>query len=229
MATIEENLAALKICIERGKPTKDASYPPDMKGQPGSVELTAELIEAGVSPESILNDGMVPAMRVVGQRFQDGEAFVPDMLISAGAMKKAMVLLEDVLKKAGIEPKGTFIAGTVEGDLHDIGKNLVCMMVEGNGWKVVDLGVDTTAPKFVAAADEHPDAVVGMSALLTTTMLSMRGICKALKEKHPDMKTMIGGAPVSQLYAEEIGATGYGIDPWAANDMLDAWYDTAGK
>ncbi len=225
MSTVEEKLAALQICIERGKPTEGATHPKKMMGQPGAVELTRQLLAEGVGAARILNEGMVPGMRVVGQRFQNGESYVPDMLLSAQAMKKAMVLLEGALKKAGVEPKGTFICGTVEGDLHDIGKNLVAMMVEGNGWNVVDLGVDTTPAKFVAAANEHPEAVVGMSALLTTTMPAMKEICQALREKHPHMKTMIGGAPVSQFYAEEIGASGYGVDPWAANDLLDEWFD----
>ena len=218
---MEDKLAQLKNCIERGKATLDAPYPPDMVGQPGACELVGELLAGNVPAEKILNDGLIPGMREVGRKFQCNEAFVPDMLIAADAMKKAMVPLKEELKKADVQAKGTFIIGTVQGDLHDIGKNLVAMMVEGAGWKVVDVGVDCSSAKFTEAAVANPDAVVGMSALLTTTMGAMKATLEAVREKCPDMKVIIGGAPITDSFAKEIGATGYAADPQGAIELLE--------
>lgn len=215
-----EKLAQLQKCIERGKGTQAAPYPPDMKDQPGAVELVQELLDGGVSAEQILNEALIPGMREVGIKFQCNQAFVPDMLISADAMKKAMNLLKDELAKSDIKPKGTFIIGTVQGDMHDIGKNLVAMMVEGAGYKVVDLGVDVPPEKFVAALDENPEACVGMSALLTTTMGMMRTTVEAIRAKHPDCLVLIGGAPITDSFAQEINASGYAPDPQGAIDLL---------
>jgi methanogenic corrinoid protein MtbC1 len=216
-----EKLAALKTCIERGKSSKNAPYPPDLKGQPGAVDLTEEMLAAGVPAEKILNEALIPGMREVGRRFQCNQAFVPDMLISADAMKKAMVILKEELIKAAIEPKGTFIIGTVQGDMHDIGKNLVSMMVEGAGWRVIDLGVDVPPEKFLQALQEHPKATMGMSALLTTTMGAMKSTLEVLREKHPDVIVIIGGAPITDSFAKEIKASGYAPDPQGAIELLE--------
>lgn len=218
---MSEKLAALKTCIERGKGTQAAPYPPDMKGQPGARELTQELLNEGMAAEKILNEALIPGMREVGRKFQLNQAFVPDMLISADAMKKAMVLIKDELAKAKIEPKGVFIVGTVKGDMHDIGKNLVAMMVEGAGWKVVDLGVDVPAEKFMAALDANPGAAVGMSALLTTTMGAMKTTIEALRTKYPECVVIIGGAPITDQFAKEINASGYAPDPQGAIELLE--------
>lgn len=218
---MSEKLNALKNCIERGKASKDAPYPPDMKGQPGAVDLVQELIAEGVNAKDVLEKALIPGMREVGQRFQRNEAFVPDMLISADAMKKSMAILKDELAKAKVEPKGVFIIGTVQGDMHDIGKNLVAMMVEGAGWKVVDLGVDVSPEKFLTALDENPSAKVGMSALLTTTMGSMKTTIDVLRAKHPGVGVIIGGAPITDAFAKEINASGYSADPQGAIELLE--------
>lgn len=218
---MSEKLAALKTCIERGKSSKDAPYPPDMKGQPGAVDLTQELLAEGTPAERILNEALIPGMREVGRKFQCNQAFVPDMLIAADAMKKAMAILKDELSKAQIEPKGTFIIGTVQGDMHDIGKNLVAMMVEGAGWKVIDLGVDVPPEKFMQAVTENPRAAVGMSALLTTTMGAMKTTLDALRERFPGLNVIIGGAPITDAFAKEINASGYAADPQGAIELLE--------
>ena len=218
---MSEKLAALKTCIERGKSSKNAPYPPDMKGQPGAVDLTQEMLAEGVPAEKILNEALIPGMREVGRKFQCNQAFVPDMLISADAMKKSMAILKEELAKAAIEPKGVFIVGTVQGDMHDIGKNLVAMMVEGAGWKVVDLGVDVPAEKFLQALQDNPTASVGMSALLTTTMGSMKTTLDLLREKAPGVVVIIGGAPITDTFAKEINASGYAPDPQGAIELLE--------
>ncbi|HOE96897.1 MAG TPA: corrinoid protein [Candidatus Sumerlaeota bacterium] len=217
----ENKLKQLRICIERGKGTQAAPYPPDMKDQPGARELTEQLLAEGVAAEKILNEALIPGMREVGRKFQNNEAFVPDMLISADAMKKAMALLKTELANSNVEPKGTFIVGTVQGDMHDIGKNLVAMMVEGAGWEVIDLGVDVSADKFLNAVEQHPKAAVGMSALLTTTMGAMKTTVEKIRAKFPNTTIIIGGAPVTDSFAKEIKASGYAPDPQGAIELLE--------
>jgi methanogenic corrinoid protein MtbC1 len=218
---MDEKLALLQKCIERGKSALASPYPPDMKGQPGAVDLIKELLAADVSAETILNTSLIAGMRAVGIRFQNGEAFVPDMLIAADAMKKSMALLKEELAKSAVEPKGTFIIGTVQGDMHDIGKNLVAMMVEGAGWKVVDLGVDVSPEKFLNALKENPKAAVGLSALLTTTMGAMKNTLDTLRADFPNVKVIIGGAPITDSFAQEINASGYAPDPQGAIELLE--------
>ena len=218
---MDSKLSDLQNCIERGKASQDAAFPPDMKGQPGATELVQTLLDEGMNPAKILNEALIPGMREVGRRFQANEAFVPDMLVSADAMKKSMNLLREELLKAKVEPKGTFIVGTVKGDLHDIGKNLVAMMIEGAGYHVVDLGVDTGADKFLAALDEYPNAIVGMSALLTTTMGSMKGILETIRATHPECRAIVGGAPLTESFAQDINANGYAADPQGAVELLE--------
>ena len=174
-------------------------------------------LDEGVAPSTILFDYLIPAMAEVGERFERNEFFVPEMLIAARAMQAGLVLLKPRLADSGIEPIGTVAIGTVKGDLHDIGKNLVSMMMEGAGFEVVDLGVDASPDKFVAAVKNGAD-VVAMSALLTTTMPSMKTTLDALVEAglRDQAKVLIGGAPVTQAYCDQIGADGYAPDASSA-------------
>ncbi len=184
-----------------------------------AVEITKTALEEGTSAESVLNDGLIAGMEVIGARFKKNEVYIPEVLIAARAMKMAMEVLEPELVKAGVKPRGKFLIGTVQGDLHDIGKNLVAMMLKGAGFEVVDLGVDIGPEKFVEQARATGAQVVGMSALLTTTMPSMEKTLNALKEAGVSAKVMIGGAPVTQGYADKIGADGYSPDAASAVDL----------
>jgi 5-methyltetrahydrofolate--homocysteine methyltransferase len=182
----------------------------------GDQDTTARLTKAAlddcISPEDILNKGLIAAMDIVGDRFSKNEIYVPEMLIAARAMKSAMEILEPELVKAGVEPVGKFLIGTVQGDLHDIGKNLVAMMLKGTGFEVIDLGIDVPAERFVEQAKAANVHLVGISALLTTTMPAMEKTVKALKNAGIAAKIMVGGAPVTQDYADKIGADGYAPD-----------------
>jgi 5-methyltetrahydrofolate--homocysteine methyltransferase len=182
--------------------------------------LTQVLLDSGKKPLEIVEQGLVPGMAVVGEKFKCNEFFVPEMLIAARAMKEAMAMLEPLLAQAGIKPKCTAVLGTVQGDLHDIGKNLVGMMWKGANIGVVDLGTNVPPEKFVAAAKEHNAQVVGLSALLTTTMPAMKETIKAVRDAGlKTVKVIIGGAPVTQEYANEIGADGYAPDAASAVDV----------
>lgn len=187
-----------------------------------TVELTEEAIDEGMDPEVILNDSLVPAMDEVGEEYEKGERYVPEMLLSAEAMKGAMGLLRPLLVESGVEPAGIVVIGTVEGDLHDIGQNLVSMMLEGAGFEVTNLGAETPAEEFVEAVKENDANVLGMSALLTTTMTHMPDVIEALEEEgvREQVDVAIGGAPVSQDYADEIGADGYAADAAAAVNLV---------
>lgn len=183
--------------------------------------LTQALLDAGQAPQAIVDGALVPGMTVVGDRFKRNEAFVPEMLIAARAMKEAMALLEPLLVKAGIKPKYTAVIGTVQGDLHDIGKNLVAMMWKGANFGVVDLGTNVTAEKFVAAAKEHNAQVIGLSALLTTTMPAMKDTIAAVRGAGLNgVKVVIGGAPITQEFAQQIGADGFAPDAASAVDIV---------
>jgi 5-methyltetrahydrofolate--homocysteine methyltransferase len=179
---------------------------------------TRAALDAGVDPREVLG-AMTAAMDVVGRKFQEGELFVPEMLIAARAMKAGMEILEPVLVDAGVRPEHRAIVGTVEGDLHDIGKNLVGMMWKGAGIEVIDLGVNVTPAKFVEAAREHDAHLIGVSALLTTTMPNMRGVVEAVRAAGLGTKVLIGGAPVTPEYAAQIGADGYAQDAGSAVDL----------
>jgi 5-methyltetrahydrofolate--homocysteine methyltransferase len=184
-----------------------------------AVAMTQEAIDAQVPPREIL-DAMVAAMDDVGQRFQRNEIFVPEMLIAARAMKESMALLEPLLVAAGIKPVATAVIGTVSGDLHDIGKNLVAMMWKGANFDVIDLGTNVTPEKFVDAAKQHNANLIGLSALLTTTMPAIKTTVEALKSSGIDAaKVVIGGAPVTQEYADQVGADGYAADAASAVEV----------
>ena len=182
------------------------------------VELTKQALDEGTSPEDVLNKGLVAGMSVVGERFKNNEVYVPEVLIAARAMHGGMDVLQPQLEATGVQPIGKVVLGTVKGDLHDIGKNLVGMMLQGAGLEVVDVGVDVPADQFVASIKESGSQVIAMSALLTTTMPQMPEVIKAIKEAGLDVKTMVGGAPVTQAFADEIGADGYAPDAASAAD-----------
>jgi methanogenic corrinoid protein MtbC1 len=217
---MQEILDHIALCVEFGKINKVSPYPPNMKEQDGADELTKKALEAGIKPDKILENALIPAMAKVGGKFSRKEIYVPQMLMAAKAMNSALVHLKPYFLSGETKRKGKFIIGTVTGDLHDIGKNLVAMMIEGGGWEVIDLGVDVGADKFLKAIDEHPDAVIGLSALLTTTMENMKKIVLAIKEKHSDSKILVGGAPVTMDYCEKIGADFYSPDPQGAVNYL---------
>ena len=184
-----------------------------------AVEITRAALDEGTMAKSVLDDGLIAGMDVVGDRFKKNEIYIPEVLIAARAMKMAMKILEPELVKAGVEPIAKFLIGTVQGDLHDIGKNLVAMMLKGAGFEVIDLGVDASAEKFVEQAKAADVQLVGMSTLLTTTMPCMEKTLKALKAAGVSAKIMIGGAPVTQAYADKIGASGYAADAASAVDV----------
>jgi 5-methyltetrahydrofolate--homocysteine methyltransferase len=186
--------------------------------------IVQEAIKNKVSVKEILSDGLIGAMTLVGVKFKECEIFVPDVLMAARAMKAGMEILKPLFEKSGVQPVGKAVIGTVKGDLHDIGKNLVGMMVEGNGFEVIDLGVDVSPEKFVEAAKTNKADLCMMSALLTTTMPSMKETVDALKEAGlgGKVKTLIGGSPVTQSFAQSIGADGYGSNATAAVELAKA-------
>ena len=217
---MNEILLRIAGCVEFGKINNTSPYPPNMKGQDGADELARRALEEGITPDEILEDALIPAMEKVGDKFSRKEIYVPQMLMAAKAMSSAMEHLKPYFQSGETKRKGKFIIGTVSGDLHDIGKNLVAMMVEGGGWEVIDLGVDVSTEKFLKAIEEHPDAIVGLSALLTTTMENMQKTVSAIKEKSSVSKILVGGAPVTMEYCQKIGADFYAPDPQGAVSYL---------
>jgi methanogenic corrinoid protein MtbC1 len=218
---MEKLLENIAYCIEFGKVDQKTPYPPDMKGKEGADELTKQAIDEEITAKEILDNALIPAMTRVGEKFKVNKIFVPQVLMSAKAMNASMVHLKPYFQSGEVTQKGTFIIGTVAGDLHDIGKNLVSMIVEGSGWKVIDLGTDVKTDQFVNTVKENPGAIVGMSALLTTTMANMEKIVKEMKSETPDTKIIIGGAPVTEKFRNEIGADYYSPDPNGAVEYLN--------
>ncbi|AOY58298.1 cobalamin B12-binding domain-containing protein [Desulfococcus multivorans] len=182
-------------------------------------KLVQAELEAKTDIDAILNEGLIGAMDEVGKKFSEGELFVPEMLMAAQAMKSGLEILKPHLAEGAAESKGTVVIGTVKGDLHDIGKNLVAMMMEGAGFNVIDLGVDVDAAKFVAAAKDNKARVVALSALLTTTMPAMQTTINAIREAGLTVKTIVGGAPVTQAFADQIKADGYSDDAPGAVEL----------
>jgi len=202
---------------------KETIYQGILDGDTRAVqEATTAALGAGVSAAELLNEAMIPGMGEVGRLFEISEYYVPEMLIAARAMKAGLAILKPELVATGVEAKGKVVLGTVKGDLHDIGKNLVAIMVEGAGFEVIDLGVDVSPEAFVSTARERGADVIGLSALLTTTMPSMKNTVEALEEAglHGKVKVIIGGAPVTQKYADEIGADGYSRDAAGAANLV---------
>lgn len=190
------------------------------KGKANDVkDLVQQALDGGSAPGDVLTDGLLAGMGVIGERFKKNEVYVPEVLIAARAMKAGMEILQPKLAGTGVEPSGIAIVGTVKGDLHDIGKNLVCMMLEGAGFKVVDAGIDVPPEKFIEVAKENGAQLIGVSALLTTTMTNMKAVVDAVKESDLTAKIMIGGAPVTQAFCDEIGADGYAADAASAADL----------
>ncbi|MBB3187011.1 cobalamin B12-binding domain-containing protein [Microbacter margulisiae] len=217
----QELLPQLSECVEFGKINLASPYPPAMKGKPGADEYAQQAIEEGITPNDIL-DELIGAMNKVGQKFSENKIFVPQMLLSAKAMNAAMMHLKPFFMSGAVQRKGVFIIGTVFGDLHDIGKNLVSMMIEGAGWEVIDLGIDVKADKFVEAIQQHPGAVVGISALLTTTMVNIKPVIEAVKTTSANTRIIVGGAPLSAEFAQSIGADAYGRTPQDSIKWLDS-------
>jgi 5-methyltetrahydrofolate--homocysteine methyltransferase len=192
-----------------------------MAGRKAELEsLVDQAITEGLPTRQILNDGLIAGMEKLGVLFKNNEVFIPEVLVAARAMNAALVKLEPLLIKEGIEPKGRVVIGTVKGDLHDIGKNLVAMMLKGAGYKIIDLGADVAPEKFVAAAQTHDAHVVALSALLTTTMVQMKSVITALRAAGTNVPVIIGGAPLTADYAEQIGAQGYAPDAAGAVDVV---------
>jgi methanogenic corrinoid protein MtbC1 len=218
---MNELLIQLSDCIEFGKINLSSPYPPQMKGQEGADELTAKALAQGIAPQEVLNLGLMPGMERIGKKFRENKVFVPQVLMSAKAMSTAMLHLKPHFLSGAAKQKGTFIIGTVLGDLHDIGKNLVAMMVEGSGYKVIDLGTDVSSEKFIEAVKANPGAVVGLSALLTTTMVNMQGITSDIKKACPGTLVAVGGAPVNEEFCTKIGADNYARDPQGVVDFLN--------
>jgi 5-methyltetrahydrofolate--homocysteine methyltransferase len=190
-------------------------YAAVIDGNASEVKVKVQAaLDNGIEAETVLNSGLIAAMKEVGQLFEDGEYFVPEMLISARAMQSGMTILRPILVAQDIKPIGKVVIGTVKGDLHEIGKNLVSMMLEGSGFQIIDLGTDASPEKFLEAVNTHKPEIVGMSALLTTTMVNMEKTLQLLEANgvRKGLKVIIGGAPISQKYADEIGADGYAPD-----------------
>ena len=187
--------------------------------QKTAVTMTQQAVDEGMEPGGILANGLIAGMNVIGTRFKANEVYIPEVLIAARAMKMAMEVLEPKLVEAGVQPIGKAMIGTVQGDLHDIGKNLVVMMLKGAGFEVIDIGVDVAPEAFVQKVKDTGVQIVGLSALLTTTMPAMEKTIQAIKDAGLSVKTMVGGAPVTQAYADKIGADGYSPDAASAVDL----------
>jgi 5-methyltetrahydrofolate--homocysteine methyltransferase len=206
---MQELLNQLSICIERGKIYSQSPHPADMKGEDGAIELTNLALNKNIPAKDILDSGLLTGMKRVGEKFRDGKIFIPEVLISAKAMNAAMDLLKPYFISGEIQHKGKVIIGTVSGDLHDIGKNILKMVLEGGGWQVIDLGVNVGADKFIEAIRLNQAYIVGLSALLTTTMQNMELIIKNIKNEFDSVKVIVGGAPVTSEFANKINADAY--------------------
>ena len=217
---MSELLKKLSIAVESGKINKLSPFPPAMKGLDGADELTKEALDSGISPTTVL-DALVEGMGIIGEKFSEGKVYVPNMLMAAKAMSAAMVHLKPFFSSGEVKRKGTFVVGTVFGDLHDIGKNILAMSVEGAGWEVIDLGVDVKSEKFIETIEKYPDCVIGLSALLTTTMANMETLVKEIKAKYPNKAIIVGGAPLTQEFSDKIGASAYSPSPQGAVKFLN--------
>ena len=225
----EDIIALLKEAVIQGRKTKDdEGIDEGMVGMPGVLELTRLAYEKNVSLETIINDGLTAGMQVVGGKFATKEYFIPDMLASAEAVGEAMEILKPYLEASDVVTKGKFVIATVKGDIHDIGKSIVSILLKGAGYEVDDLGIDVPVERIVEVVREESPDFLGLSALLTTTMLAMGEIIEALKENglRDKVKVLIGGAAVSDEYAREIGADAYCVDGFHAIKVLDAFQES---
>ncbi len=215
----------IKENVIQGRVTRDdEGIEEGSAGEPGVTELIEEALSSGVDVSDIINKGLTASMEVVGQKFEDEEYYIPDMLAAAESVGAAMELLKPHLAKSGVKPKGKILFATVKGDMHDIGKNIVSILLRGAGYEVIDLGHDVETADIVNAVREEKPDYLGLSALLTSTMVNMEDTIKALEENglRDKVKIIIGGAPVSQEYAESIGADGYGADGFHAVAVIEA-------
>lgn len=219
---MEERLRQIADCIEQGKIDAASPYPPELAGMDGADELTLKALNSGIAPNQILTGALIKGMESIGIKFRDNKVFLPDVLMAARAMTAAMSHLRPYFKSGQVKHKGAVLLGTVAGDLHDIGKKIVGMFFEGGGWKVIDLGVNVDTGKYLDAIKQYKPVAVGLSALLTTTMAAMESITKEIHSAFPEIKILIGGAPVSQAFADRIGAHFYSPDPQGALDFINA-------
>jgi len=217
---MEELIEKIAVCIARGKVNKSSPFPPELKGQDGADELAAEALKQGIHPDELLK-GCMMGMDRIGKEFSENRAFVTNLVVSAGAMNAVLKHIKPYLESGEVKRKGKFIIGTVSGDLHDIGKNLVSMIITGGGYEVIDLGVDVPTNKFLDTIAKHPGCFVGLSALLTTTMKNMETSVKAIKETYPDIKILIGGAPITHDFCTRIGADFYSSNVHDAVEYLN--------
>ncbi|KPL08515.1 cobalamin-binding protein [bacterium SM23_57] len=217
MQDIVEKIA---LCVARGKISKSSWFPPDMKDQVGADEIAADALKNGIEPDVLL-EGCMLGMEKVGEEFGNGKAAVTNLVISAEAMNAVMKHIKPFLESGKVKRKGKFVIGTVAGDLHDIGKNLVSMVIRGGGFEVIDLGVEVQTNKFLETISQHPGCFIGLSALLTTTMPNMEKSVKAIKETYPDIKVLVGGAPITQDFCNRIGADFYSPNPQEAVEFLN--------
>ncbi len=224
----EELIAALKENVIQGRKTKDdEGIDEDLSGTPGVLELTQSALDQKLPADAIITGGLTAGMQVVGEKFASKEYFIPDMLASAEAVGAAMDILKPHLEAANVTTKGKFAIATVKGDIHDIGKNIVSILLKGAGYEVEDLGIDVPTAKIVEYVKEEKPDYLGLSALLTTTMVTMGEVIQALKENsvRDKVKILIGGAAVSEEYAREIGADAYCVDGFDAVSLLDSFQE----
>jgi 5-methyltetrahydrofolate--homocysteine methyltransferase len=214
-------LVRIAWCVEKGKIDARSPHPQDMQGEEGADELTLKALNTGATAQEVLSQALISGMQAVGEKFRNNEIYLPDVLMSARAMGAAMEHLKPHFKSGDIQYRGKIVLGTVSGDLHDIGKKIVGMFFEGGGWEVIDCGVDVSQPQFLEAIREHKPDAVGMSALLTTTMVNMEEIVRGLKLNFPQLLIIVGGAPVTDTFAERIGADFYSPDPQGALEKLN--------
>jgi methanogenic corrinoid protein MtbC1 len=217
---MENVVEQIALCVEKGKVNKLSPFPPAMKGKDGADEIAAEAIRNGTKPDVLLN-GCMLGMERIGIKFSENKVFVPELLMAAKAMSEVMKHLRPFLESGEVKRKGQFVIGTVAGDLHDIGKNLVSMTIKGGGYEVIDLGIDVPSEKFIRTIQSHPGCFIGLSALLTTTMVNMEKSVKEIREKCPGTKVLIGGAPINQDFCNKIGADFYAPNPQVAVEYLN--------
>ena len=216
---MQDYVEQIATCIARGKVSKSSWWPPEMKDQDGADEIAASALANGLEPSTLLQ-GCMLGMDRIGKEFSEGKAAVTNLVISGVAMNTVLKHLKPFLQSGEVKRKGTFVIGTVLGDLHDIGKNLISMIITGGGFEVIDLGVNVPTKKFLEAISQHPGCSVGLSALLTTTMPMMRDGVQAIKQTYPDTKVLIGGGPITHDFCTRIGADFYSPNPHDAVEYL---------
>ncbi len=217
---MQDIIEKIATCVARGKVNRLTPFPPDMKDQDGANEIAIEALKNGVPP-NVLLEGCMIGMERIGKEFSENRAFVTNLVVSAGAMNTVLKHIKPFMESGEVKRKGKFVIGTVAGDLHDIGKNLVSMIITGGGYEVIDLGVDVTTNKFMDTIAKNPGCSVGLSGLLTTTMKNMETSVATFKKTYPDMKVLIGGAPITQNFCTQIGADFYSHNAHEAVEYLN--------